>query len=71
MKIITNKDVREGIKNGTMRTLEEGNIQIVELDEGKVYQARKMNRLGNYVTFVRFNDKNLKEALETIKQYYI
>ncbi len=69
MKIITNKDVREGIKNGTMKTLEEGNIQIVELVEGRVYQARKLNKSGKYVTFSRFNCKSLEEAMEYVKQY--
>ena len=40
--IITNKDVREGIKNGIIKTLEDGNIQIVELEKGHIYQARKL-----------------------------
>lgn len=67
--IITNKAVREGIKNGTMKTLEDGNIQIVELDEGRVYQARKLNKAGRYVSFSRFNEKSLEEAMEYVKQY--
>lgn len=68
MKIITNKDVREGIKKGTMKTLEEGNIQIVESVEGRVYQARKLNKSGKYVTFSRFNCKSLEEAIKFFKE---
>lgn len=67
--IITNKDVREGIKNGIIKTLEDGNIQIVELEKGHIYQARKLNKAGRYVSFSRFNERSLEEAMEYVKQY--
>lgn len=64
--IITNKEVREGEKNGEMKSLTNGTYKIIEIRKGHVYQAKKLNKANRYVTFSRFNAKSLEDAMQYI-----
>lgn len=39
-----------------------GNLEIIEIEEGHIYEAKRMIKNGTYRTYARYNEKNILSA---------
>lgn len=69
--IITNNDIRKGIENGSMKEIIKGNIKVIEIKKGSIYEGKKLTKNGVWKKFTRFNDSSIKSAMENIEKYKI
>lgn len=42
--IITSNDIRKGIENGSMKEIVKGNIKVIEVKKGSIYEGKKINK---------------------------
>lgn len=69
--IITNNDIRKGIENGSMKEMVKGNIKVIEVKKGSIYEGKKLTKNGVWRKFTRFNDSSIESAMENIEKYKI
>lgn len=69
--IITNNDIKKGIENGSMKEMIKGNIKVIEVKKGSIYEGKKLTKNGVWKKFTRFNDTSIESAMENIEKYKI
>lgn len=69
--IITNNDIRKGIENGFMKEMVKGNIKVIEVKKGSIYEGKKLTKNDVWRKFTRFNDSSIESAMENIEKYKI
>lgn len=69
--IITNNDIKKGIENGSMKEMIKGNIKVIEIKKGSIYEGKKLTKNGVWKKFTRFNDTSIESAMENIEKYKI
>ena len=47
-----------------MKELIKGNLKVVEIKKGHVYEGKKINKNGIWRKFTRFNDVSLERAMK-------
>lgn len=69
--IIISNDIKKGIENGSMKELVKGNIKVIEVKKGSIYEGKKLTKNGVWRKFTRFNDSSIESAMENIEKYKI
>lgn len=47
-----------------MKELIKGNLKVIEIKEGHIYECKKITKNGIYRTTGKFNAKNLEDAMQ-------